>query len=139
MLVLDRPSTLEQALAQRDALAQALHRLGIGIGLLDPAVACDGPTLLMATEAFADHALSDEMSHPVLQTALRSAYEASGDLYNSTGRRSDPLYQVVEGVLLSGHDDPALIPLRLEALAETIGVLRRRIEDAVPSTPRPGA
>jgi hypothetical protein len=139
MLVLDRPSSLEQALSQRDALANALHRLGIGIGLLDASVACDGPTLLMATEGYADHALSDGMSHPVLQTALRSAYEASGDLENSTGRRSDPLYQVVEAVLLSGEDDPALIPDRLEALAETIGELRRRIEDAAPSAPRPGA
>lgn len=139
MLVLDRPSTMEQALAQRNALAQALHRLGIGIGLLDATVACDGPTLLMATEAFADHALTDEMSHPVLQSALRSAYAASEDIGSSTGRRSDPLYQVVEGALLTGDDDPGQIPVRLEALAEIIGVLKRRIEDAAPSAAGPAA
>ncbi len=137
MLVLDQPSTLEQAVAQRDALAQALHRLGIGIGLLDPAVACDGPTLLMATESYAEHVLSNEMSHPVLQSTLRAAYEASGDLEASTGSRSDPLYLLIEGMLVAGDDDPGQISVRLDALTETIGVLRQRIETAAPAANAP--
>jgi hypothetical protein len=91
----------------------------------------------MATESYADHALSDDMSHPVLQSALRAAYEASGDLEPSSGRWSDPLYRLIEGVLLTGEDEPDQIAVRFGALADTIGVLRQRIEAASPAATAP--
>lgn len=137
MLLLDKPTSLEQATDQRDALAEVLHRLGVGVGLLNADVPCDGPTLLMATEGYADHLQSDEMSHPVLQSALREAYAASGDLEHSTGRRTDPLYRLIEGLLVGGEDDPVQIAVQMETLGETLHAIQRRIEAAVAVSPSP--
>lgn len=137
MLILDPPTSLEQAVRQRDDLAKVLHRLGIEVGLLNADVPCDGPTLLMATEGYVDHLASEEMSHPVLQSALREAYAASGDLEHATGRRSDPLYRLIEGMLVGGEDEPVQIAVQIETLAETLAVLRDRMQAAVATTSAP--
>lgn len=134
MLILDPPSSLEQAVRQRNDLAQVLHRLGIEVGLLNADVACDGPTLLMATESYVDHLASEEMSHPVLQSALREAYAGSSDLEHATGRRSDPLYRLIEGMLVGGEDEPVQIAVQIETLTETLGILRDRMQAAVAKT-----
>lgn len=134
MLMLDKPTTLEQAVGQRDSLAEVLHRVGIGVGLLNPDVPCDGPTLLMATEGYAEHLETDATSHPVLQSALRQAYAGSGDLEHSTGRRSDPLYRLLEGMLVGGEDEPVQISVQIETLMESLGILRDRMQAAVPKT-----
>lgn len=139
MLMLDPPSSLEQATQQRDHLADVLHRLGVGVGLLNPDVPCDGPTLLMATEGYVDHLASEEMSHPALQSALREVYAASGDLEHSTGRRSDPLFRLIEGMLVGGEDDPVQIAVQIETLSETLLVLRDRMQAVVATSPAPSA
>lgn len=137
MLILDAPNSLEQAVRLRNDLAIVLHRLGVEVGLLNADVACDGPTLLMASESYVDHLASDEMSHPVLQSALREAYAASGDLEHATGRRSDPLYRLIEGMLVGGVDERVQIAVQIEALSETLLVLRDRMQAAVATTSAP--
>lgn len=139
MLMLDKPTTIEQAVVQRDSLAEVLHRVGVGVGLLNPDVPCDGPTLLMATEGYADHLESDATSHPVLQSALRQAYAASGDLEHSTGRRSDPLYQLLEGMLIGGEDEPVQIAVQIESLMDTLRTLQHRMQDVVATPGVPSA
>ncbi|GJD90884.1 hypothetical protein BHAOGJBA_4428 [Methylobacterium hispanicum] len=138
MLLLKKPANLEQAVAQRDALADTLHRTGVAIGLLDPAVPCTGPTLLAAMEGYADHLASGETSHPVLIGALRQAYDSVA-IDQSTGSRSDPLYRLLEGLLVGGEDDPVQIAIQIESLQEGLGVLRARMQEAVAAAPAPGA
>jgi hypothetical protein len=46
--------TEDAAAHQRDMALEALHTLGVRIGLLDPNVACDGPQLLAAIDAYSD-------------------------------------------------------------------------------------
>ena len=138
MLLLDKPANLEQAVSQRDALAETLHKLGVGVGLLDPAIPCDGPTLLMATEGYADHLASETTSHPVLVGALRQAY-ASAVIDQSTGSRSDPLYRLLEGLLVGGEDDPVQIAIQIESLQGGLDLLKARMEEAVAAAPAPGA
>lgn len=138
MLILDQVANIDTAVAQRDALAETLHKVGVAVGLLDPAVACDGPTLLMAMEGYAEHLASGETSHPVLVGALRQAY-GSVDIDQSTGSRSDPLYRLLEGLLVGGEDDPVQIAIQIESLQEGLGLLKTRMEEVAAAAPAPGA
>ena len=50
MLLLDKPDTLESATNQRDLLAEAMYGTLVRLGVINPDVPCDGPSLLMFTE-----------------------------------------------------------------------------------------
>jgi hypothetical protein len=41
--------------AQLKMTLETLHTLGVRLGVLDPSVACDGPQLIAAMEAYSDH------------------------------------------------------------------------------------
>jgi hypothetical protein len=55
MLLLDKPDTLESATNQRDLLAEAMYGTLVRLGVINPDVPCDGPSLLMFTEEHNQH------------------------------------------------------------------------------------
>jgi hypothetical protein len=55
-LIRDLEAARTSALNQRDMVLESLHKLGTKIGLLDSSVACDGPQLISAVEAYCDEA-----------------------------------------------------------------------------------